>query len=50
MKDATAESDSALPAIPALAIGLPSSVVITAPASPGTFSRIDEMRPPYSAP
>ena len=48
--EASAEIDSATPAQPRRAIGLPSSAVMIAPASPGTFSRIDEIRPPYSQP
>ncbi len=50
VKDATAESDSAQSASPFFAIGLPSSVVTTARASPGTFNRMEEIRPPYVAP
>ena len=48
--DANAEIDSATPASPFLAIGKPSSVVITEPASPGMLTRIDVIRPPYSQP
>jgi hypothetical protein len=50
MNELQAEIDSATPPSPCLAIGLPSSAVMIAPASPGTLSRIDEMRPPYSQP
>src|SRR5690606_30866959 len=45
-----ADRESATLANPWRASGYPSSVVIMALASPGTLSRIDVMRPPYSAP
>ncbi len=45
-----AEMDSAMPPLPCLASGWPSRVVITAEASPGMFSKMEEMRPPYSQP
>ena len=49
-KDATPDSTSASPARPCRAMGYPSRVVISAGSSPGMFSRIDEIRPPYMAP
>ncbi len=50
MNEAQAEIDSATPPMPLRASGLPSIALMIAPASPGTFSRIDEMRPPNSQP
>ena len=41
---------SAAPARPLLAILLPSSAVTIDPASPGVFSRIEVVEPPYIAP
>ena len=41
---------SAAPARPLLAILLPSMAVTMEPASPGVFSRMDVVEPPYMAP
>jgi hypothetical protein len=41
---------SAAPARPLLAILKPSSAVTMVPVSPGVFSRIDVVEPPYMAP
>ena len=49
-KELQAEMDSATPPSPLRAMGYPSSAVMMAPASPGTLSKMDEIRPPYSQP
>ena len=49
-KLATAAIVSALPALPCRAIGYPSKLDATVPATPGAFSRIDEVEPPKIAP
>ncbi len=46
----TAETASAAPARPRFAIWYPSRTVTTEAASPGIFSRIDVVEPPYMAP
>ena len=48
--DPIAAVASAAPAFPARAILLPSMVVMTEPDSPGAFSRIEVVDPPYIAP
>ena len=49
-RDTIAAIASAGPARPCLAIWKPSSAVTTEPASPGMFTRIDVVEPPYCAP
>ncbi len=49
-KDPIAAVESAAAPRPFCAILLPSSAVIIAPASPGVFSRIEVVEPPYIAP
>ena len=50
MNEPIAAVASAGPARPACAIALPSIAVIIAPASPGVFSRMAAVEPPYCAP
>ena len=50
MNEPIAAMASAGPARPCLAIWKPSSVVTTEVASPGIFTRIDVVEPPYCAP
>jgi hypothetical protein len=49
-KEPMAEVASAAPARPLLAILKPSSAVTMVPVSPGVFSRIEVVEPPYIAP
>jgi hypothetical protein len=46
----SAATPSAAPARPCLAIWWPSMVVTIDPASPGMFTRIEVVEPPYCAP
>ena len=50
MKEPTAAVTSAGPARPLRAILAPSSAVMMEPLSPGVFSRIEVVEPPYMAP
>ena len=50
MKEPIAAVARAAPARPDLAILFPSRAVITEPLSPGVFSKIDVVEPPYMAP
>ena len=50
MTDWMAVTPSALAAFPFIARGYPSKVVASADGVPGTFSRIAEREPPYTAP
>ena len=49
-KEPRAAVAKAAPALPERAILLPSMLVITEPDSPGAFSRIEVVEPPYMAP
>ena len=50
MNEPNAAIPSAAPALPFFAIWCPSRQVITEAASPGIFTRMDVVEPPYMAP